>query len=41
MMLVYAINSIVLVSIILLGLLLLAVEDNAQSCAFDCMNSSV
>lgn len=37
MMLLIALNSILLVSIILLGLVLVAVEDNAQSCAKSCI----
>lgn len=41
MMLVFALNSILIVSIILLGRLLVAVEDNAKSCAMSCMNPSI
>ncbi len=41
MMLVLALNSILILSIILLGLLLVAVKNNAQSCAKTCMSSSV
>ncbi len=40
MMLVYALNSILLISIILLGLVLVAVEDNAKSCAMSCIKRS-
>ncbi len=41
MMLVLALNSILILSIILLGLLLVAAKNNAQSCAKRCMSSSV
>ncbi len=40
MMFVHAANSIVLVSIILLGLLLGIKEDSAKSCALNCMRRS-
>ncbi len=41
MMLVHALNSILLVSIILLGLVLVAAEDNAKSCAMRYVNRSL
>ncbi len=41
MMHIHALNSILLVSIILLGLVLVAAEDNAKSCAMRCMNRSL
>lgn len=42
MMLVFALNSILIVSIILLGnLVLVAAEDNAKSCAKSCMSRSI
>ncbi len=40
MMLVNALNSILLVSIILLGLVLVAAEDSAKSCAKNCIQRS-
>ena len=41
MMLMLALNSILLQSIILLGLLLVAAKNNAKSCAKRCMSSSI
>ena len=41
MMFVHALNSILLVSIILLGLVLVAEKDNAKSCAMRCVNRSI
>ena len=41
MMFIHALNSILLVSIILLGLVLVAAEDSAKSCAMRCVNRSL